>query len=147
MGLIQARLGSGLIQHHWGSERMCSKIQLDEARASLQMRFLVLAPRRVDALRVALHAAPGDELARRDLQRLGHQLHGTAATVGFDDLGLLGGVVEREASACPYGDEQHARAAAAVELIAEYLTRARGELSAVSLADDPRFVDLLAALR
>ena len=147
MGLIQARLESGLIEQRWGSEAVCSKVQLDEARASLQMRFLVVAPRRLDALRVALRTAPGDELARRDLQRLGHQLHGTAATVGFGDLGLLGGVVERAAAASPYGDDHHARAAAAVELIGEYLARARGELSPISLSDDPRFVALLSAVQ
>lgn len=147
MGLIEARLESGLIQHHRELATVCSTTQVEEARAALQMRFLVLAPRRVDALRVALHAAPGDELARRDLQRLGHQLHGTAATVGFGDLGLLGGVVERAAAACPYGDDHHARAAAAVELIGEYLARARSELSPISLADDPRFAALLAVVR
>lgn len=147
MGLIQTRLESGLVQHHWESAKVGSRVQVDEARTSLQMRFLVLAPRRVDALRVALHAAPGDELARRELQRLGHQLRGTAATVDFGDLGLLGGVVERAAAASPYGDEQHACAAAAVELIGEYLTRARCELAPISLADDPRFVTLLAVVR
>jgi len=147
VGFIQTRLESGLIQHRWESARVGSKVQVDEARAALQMRFLVLAPRRVDALQVALHAAPADQLARRELQRLGHQLHGTAATVGFGDLGLLGGVVERAAAASPYGDEHHARAAAAVEFIGKYLTRARCELAPISLADDPRFVTLLADVR
>ncbi|MDO9020818.1 MAG: Hpt domain-containing protein [Myxococcales bacterium] len=136
-----------MFQRRWEPARVCSPVQVDEARAALQMRFLVLAPRRIDALRAALLAAPGDEVARREMQRMGHQLHGTAATVGFGDLGLLGGVVERAAAASPYGDEPHARAASAVELIGEYLSRARSELAPISLADDPRFVTLLAVAR
>ena len=60
---------------------------------------------------------------------------------------LLAFVVERAAAASPYGDDHHARAAAAVELIGEYLARARGELSPISLSDDPRFVALLAAVQ
>jgi HPt (histidine-containing phosphotransfer) domain-containing protein len=118
-------------------ERLTAE-RLDEARESLKQRFLVLAPRRVAAMQAAVGAAVGDGVARRELQRLGHQMRGTAATVGLPDLGLLGGLIEGLTAALPYTDEIHARVAGAVALTAEYVTRAR-DGSGGALGDDPRF--------
>lgn len=115
---------------------------LAEARAALRMRFLVLAPRRVAALRAALRTAAVDDIARRDLQRLGHQLRGTAATVGLPELGLLGGVIERTAAAGPYTDDHQARVASAVALVEECLAHALTGRGGPALADDPRFLAL-----
>ena len=113
--------------------------RLAEARAALRMTFLVLAPRRVAALAGALQAAVDDEVARRELQRLGHQWRGTAATVGLGELGLLGGVIERAAAALPYTAQEHACASAAVALVGEYVARSWSERSAGEIAHDPRF--------
>lgn len=139
MGLIQSQLGS---EHPPAARRPSitpTSEELEDARDALRMRFLVLAPRRVVALRAALFTAATDGLARRELQRLGHQLHGTSATVGLVDLGLLGVVIERTAAETPYADAQHARATTAVALVDEFVVRARRELGATTIADDPRF--------
>lgn len=116
--------------------------EIAEAREALRARFLVLAPRRVAALRDALSAAADDEEARRELQRQGHQLRGTAATVGLLDLGLLGGVIER-AAAAPFSSEAQARASAAVALADECVSLACSHRAVGTIADDPRFKALV----
>jgi chemotaxis protein histidine kinase CheA len=122
-----------------------SAAQLDEARAALRMRFVVLVPRKVEALREALRGAERDEGARRELQRLGHQLKGTAATVGFADVGALAGVIERAASS-DYDAAAQERATSAVALLELFVSRARLDAASASVSDDPRYAALLRAL-
>jgi hypothetical protein len=142
MGVTQTRLGPGDLGGSWEFVEQLTAERLAEARETLRQRFLVLAPRRLAAFQAALHAALADPIARRELQRLGHQMRGTAATVGLPDLGLLGGLIERLTAALPYTNEAHARVGGAVALAAECLSRAR-EGGRGALADDPRFQALL----
>lgn len=143
MGDIQSRLQPGFQRAALDAATVPTVEQIAEARAALRVKFLVLAPRRVAALRDMLVAAEMDDEARRELQRLGHQLRGTAATVGLLDLGLLGGVIEHAAAAAPFTEGDHARAAAAVALAEEYVTSARADLDVGAMADDPRFKALV----
>lgn len=140
MGLNETRQGWGRTQGALAP----TPSQLDDARASLRARFLVLAPRRVAALREALLLADVDDAARVELRRLGHQLRGTAATIELPALGSLGGVIERCAAAAPYTAGHHAAAAEAVELVAEAVARARGDASALAAPVGPRVAALVA---
>jgi len=146
MGDIQSRLQAGVPGAAFDPATVPTVEQIAEARAALRVKFLVLAPRRVAALRDTLGAAAADDEARRELQRLGHQLRGTAATVGLLDLGLLGGVIEHAAAAAPFTEGDHARAVAAVALAEEYVTSARADLAVAAIADDPRFKALVAEI-
>lgn len=147
MGDIQSRLRPGNPRASLDPSTVPTVEQIAEARAALRVKFLVLAPRRVAALRDTLRAAEGDDEARRELQRLGHQLRGTAATVGLLDLGLLGGVIEHAAASEPFTVGDHARAAAAVALAEEYVTSARSDLAGGAIGDDPRFKALVSGSR
>jgi HPt (histidine-containing phosphotransfer) domain-containing protein len=145
MAVTHSRLQPGIAPPR-GSVPAITPEQLADARAALRMRFLVVAPRRVAALREALQNAPGSAVARGDLVRLGHQLRGTAATVGLPDLGMLGGLIERVAALDPFTAEHHARATAAVDLVEECVVRAIAD-QGTALADDPRFLALVPGAR
>ena len=147
MGDIQSRIQPGFQRAALDPATVPTVEQVAEARAALRVKFLVLAPRRVAALRDTLGAAERDDEARRELQRLGHQLRGTAATVGLLDLGLLGGVIEHAAAASPFTEGDHARAVAAVALAEEYVTSVRSDLAGGVIADDPRFRALVSGSR
>jgi|GEM_PF-1590282 len=139
MGDIQSRLCPGGSSASRAPSAVPTREEIAEAREARRVRFLVLAPRRVAALQEALLAATEDEAARRELQRLGHQLRGTAATVGLLDLGLLGGVIERAAATAPFSPDEQARASAAVALADEYVSLACSHRAVGPIADDPRF--------
>ncbi len=139
MGDIQSQLRPGGSSASRAPSTVPTREEIAEAREALRVRFLVLAPRRVAALQDALRAAAEDEAARRELQRQGHQLRGTAATVGLLDLGLLGGVIERAAASSPFSSEEQARASAAVALADEYVSLACSHRAVGPIADDPRF--------
>ncbi|MDB4932776.1 MAG: hypothetical protein JWM10_5260 [Myxococcaceae bacterium] len=146
MGVTQTRLGPA---HPGGSREFVEQLtveRLAEARESLKQRFLVLAPRRLAALHAPLLKAPADATARREVQRFGHQMRGTAATVGLPDLGLLGGAIEQLTATLPYTDELHARVTEAVELTAEYVALAR-DGGGGAIGDDPRFQALVSGRR
>ncbi len=67
----------------------------DDEIADLQQELLALLPEHVRDLRSALALAMTDQGARAAVQRLGHRLGGTAATVGLGAVGDVGRAIER----------------------------------------------------
>ncbi len=120
-----------------------SASEIDEVKKALCKRYVALAPRRIEALREALGRAADDPSARRDLQRLGHQLRGTAPTVGLRDLGLLGGFVESLAATTPFAVETSRRAEGILALIEECFARARDGVEHPPIWADPRLGALM----
>jgi len=143
MGDIQSQLRPGGSSASRSPSTVPTREEIAEAREALRVRFLVLAPRRVAALRDALLEAANDEEARRELQRQGHQLRGTAATVGLLELGLLGDIIERAAATAPFSSEAQARASAAVALADEYVSLASSHRAAGAITADPRYMALV----
>ncbi len=147
MGVDRSLLQPGDSRPASGFATPISPERLAEARAALRMSFLVIAPRRVTALRLALQTAAFDDGARRELQRLGHQMRGTAATVGLADLGLLGDIIERSAATVPFSGDEVARVTAAVALVEEYVARAVSGSEGAGIESDPRYLALRRAPR
>lgn len=61
----------------------------------LQRELLMLLPEHIHDLRSALALAITDQGARATVQRLGHRLNGTAATVRLEAIGDVGRAIER----------------------------------------------------
>lgn len=108
----------------------------------LQTEFLALLPERVGELRSALTLITTDPAARTTMQRLGHRIGGTAATVHLDAVGALGRAIERYLMACDHIGESEARVlAGAVDALDAWVS---GPQNAPLDLGDPRVVALLA---
>ncbi len=90
----------------------------DDEIADLQQELLALLPEHVRDLRSALALAITDQGARAAVQRLGHRLGGTAATVGLGAVGDLGRAIERFSRArTQWTSQDVARVTAAVDAL------------------------------
>ncbi len=118
----------------------------DDVLRELQGEFLALLPERVAELRSALTLLATDPAARSTMQRLGHRIGGTAATVGFEAVGAVGRAIEQYVAArTAWADGDVAALAGAVALLGEWTAAAldgRGRDDGALLAD-PRLAALL----
>lgn len=117
----------------------------EEVLRELQDEFLTLLPGRVAELRSSLDLCETDAAARVTVQRIGHRLGGTAATVGLDEVGAVGQLLERFAVATDWSVEAIGRARDVVALLDAWTLEALrpGAVRPRGVTDDPR----VAALR
>ncbi len=102
----------------------------------LQGEFLALLPERVGELRSALTLISTDPAAREAVQRLGHRIAGTGATVGLDAVGALGSAIEHYLLHRSQIDETDARVlTGAVDALDAWVS---GPRDAPLDLDDPR---------
>lgn len=113
----------------------------DDEIVDLQRELLSLLPEHVRDLRSALALATTDQGARAAVQRLGHRLGGTAATVRLGAVGDVGRAIERFSRArSQWTKPDVARVSAAVDALDAWAHEAitTGRLDLDGLLGDAR---------
>lgn len=114
---------------------------LDEEIVDLQRELLALLPEHVRDLRSALALALTDQGARAAVQRLGHRLGGTAATVRLGAIGDVGRAIERfSRGRTQWTSRDVAKVSAAVDALGAWAEGAlvSGSVDQEGLLGDPR---------
>lgn len=114
---------------------------LDDEIVDLQRELLEMLPDHVRDLRSALTLASTDQGARTAVQRLGHRLRGTAATVRLGAIGEVGRAIERfSVGRAQWTSGDVARVSAAVDALGAWAERAlaSGSVDPDGLLGDPR---------
>lgn len=98
---------------------------LAAAVAELQLEYLDSMPVRLAELRAALDRATEDPGTRTTVQRGGHRIAGTAATIGLPEIGDVGRAIEHYAMRCGWTAAEVGALARAVDLLADLAADAR----------------------